>query len=304
MTRNIRQLALALTVCALMILVGGVASASPGSSEMGSHTGMHATTTTSVGGAMPPAPGPGWCWDDDSHCWLPPTTTTLPGTTPTTTGAVPPCPGPGYRWDEAGRRWCAPTTVTTGPGSPSVPSTDHAAHFSDVPMGCWYEAAVTDLAGRGVIGGFADGTFRADLPISRAQFAAMMGRMLGVQPGGQAPFADVRGTWAEGWIAAMAQGGIMQGYPDGTFGPDRQITRAQCAAFVARALGLADDWTDAVQFPDLAGTWACGYVHQLWRQGIVSGYADGMFGPDDHISRAQAAAMLWRCSSLPAFAAR
>jgi S-layer homology domain len=267
MTRKIKALVLALTVCALMILVGGVATAYPGSSGMGSGMMWGSTTTSSTQGATPPAPSPGWCWDNNSYRWVPPTT-------------------------------------TTRTGSPSAPPTDRAGHFSDIPMGCWYDAAVTGLAGRGVIGGFADGTFRGDLSISRAQFAAMLGRMLGVQPGGRAQFSDVTDTWAEGWIAALAQGGIMQGYPDGTFGPNRQITRAQCAAFVARALGLPDDWTDTVQFRDLAGNWACGYVHQLWRQGIVSGYANGMFGPDDQISRAQAAAMLWRCSSLPAFAAR
>lgn len=260
MTPKIRALVLALAVCALMILVGGVATAYPGSSGMGSGMMWGSTNTSSTQGATPPAPSPGWCWDNDSYRWVPPTT-------------------------------------TTGTGSPSTPPTERAAHFSDIPMGCWYDAAVTDLSGRGVIGGFADGTFRGDLPISRAQFAAMLGRMLGVQPGGRAQFSDVTGNWAEGWIAVLAQGGIMQGYPDGTFGPDRQITRAQCAAFVARALGLSDDWTDTVQFPDLSGTWACGYVHQLWRQGIVSGYGNGMFGPDDQISRAQAAAMLWRCGN-------
>ncbi len=314
MNRKRRALVLVLAVVGLLALAGGVASAYPHSSGMG-HDMMGSSTTTPSGGPTSPAPGPGWCWDDRSGAWVPPTTTTNPGTTPTTVSTIPPSPGPGWCWDDAAHRWYQPATVTTfptvttPPGAPSTPPPGDApagspGDFTDVPMGCWYGPAVTDLAGRGVIGGFADGTFRGDLSISRAQFAAMMGRMMGVQPGGQAPFPDVRGTWAEGWIAAMSQRGIMQGYPDGTFGPDQLITRAQCAAFVARALGLPDDWTGPVQFPDLAGTWACGYIHQLWQQGIVSGYRSGMFGPDDEVSRAQAAAMLWRCGGLAPFAAR
>ena len=46
-----------------------------------------------------------------------------------------------------------------------------------------------------------------------------------------ASFHDVRGTWAEGWIAALASQGVMQGYANGTFGPDDHITRGQAAAF-------------------------------------------------------------------------
>ena len=246
----------ALTVA--FVLTAGPAFAQMGSGGWGWGPGGTVTTSVPFGGSVPTSPGPGWCWDATDWRWTPPTTSTaLP--TPANT-----------------------TTPTTSPW------------FSDVPNGCWYGPAVSTLAQQGVIGGFPDGTFRADLNITRAQFAAMLGRMLDVQADGTATFPDVRGHWAEGWIATLAERGIMQGKADGTFAPDELITRAQACAFIARALGFPDDWDRPVQFPDTAGQWACGYIHQLWAQGIVSGYGNGMFGVYDQITRAQAATMLWR----------
>lgn len=277
-----------------MALTTGPALAYMGPGDCGGGPGTTVTTVQH----RPSSPGPGWCWDEANQRWNPPTTsTTLPsgGTT-----IVPPSPGLGWCWDEANHRWNPPTTTTlpgtTAPGGPanSAPPAG-SPRFSDVPHGCWYGRAVDDLVQRGVIGGYPDGTFRADADITRAQFAAMLGRMLDLQADGTATFPDVRGHWAEGWIAAMNQRGIMQGRADGTFGPDDLITRSQACAFVARALGLPDDWNQPIEFDDAAGQWACGYIHQLWSRGIVSGYGNGAFGVYDEITRAQAAAMLWRC---------
>lgn len=186
--------------------------------------------------------------------------------------------------------YCAPPTTTGG-----TTTTWRGTCFRDMPGGCWYASAVTGLTQRGIIGGYADGTFRADQTITRAQYAAMLGRMLGVSSGGTARFSDVRGTWAEGWIAALSQRGIMTGYPNGTFHPNDQITRGQACAFIARALHLPNTWDGTVHFPDLNGQWMCGYAQQLWSRGIISGTTDGMFGPYGHITRAQAAVMMWRC---------
>jgi S-layer homology domain len=290
-----KAISLALGVGVIVLLLPAVAGAY-GMGMMNPGWGQATVSSTQ-------SPGYGWCWDPTNSRWLPPTTTTSAGT-PTTTPVVPPSPGVGWCWDAAGWRWTPPTTGTPIPsptsGSPTTgaPISPTASWFRDVPAGCWYGGAVSDLAQRGIVGGYDDGTFRADLTITRGQFASMLGRMLGVQAGGSASFPDVRGTSVEGYVAALAQRGVMQGYADGSFGPNDRITRAQAAAFVGRAFGLPNTWTETVQFSDLTGQWACGYIHQLWRQGVISGYGNGTYGPNDPITRAQAAAMLWRCGSL------
>ncbi|TDA68878.1 MAG: S-layer homology domain-containing protein [Clostridia bacterium] len=92
--------------------------------------------------------------------------------------------------------------------------------------------------------------------------------------------------------------GLVQGYPDGTWGLDKNITRAEFAAIVCRALGLesaAQSAKGATQFSDVpADHWASGYINLATGNGILKGYPDGTFKPDANVNYAEAVTMLVR----------
>lgn len=110
--------------------------------------------------------------------------------------------------------------------------------FSDVPSGQWYTAAVSTLSAMGVLSGYPDGTFRPDDPITRAELASVCVRFFAAPPSGlENPFSDIAGHWAQNAITAAARLGIVSGYPDGTFQPENQITRAETIQMVNNVLG-------------------------------------------------------------------
>ncbi|MBZ4647005.1 MAG: S-layer protein, partial [Clostridia bacterium] len=117
-----------------------------------------------------------------------------------------------------------------------------AAVPSDV-KGTSYETAVARLSALGVITGYADGTFKPDNTITRAEFAAVVVRALGYETaaktaGGATKFSDVAaGHWASGYINLAASLGVINGMPDGTFAPDANVTYDQAVTMIVRALG-------------------------------------------------------------------
>src|SRR5665811_2102179 len=172
--------------------------------------------------------------------------------------------------------------------------------FSDT-TGQWYEDMANHMASAGFMQGYTDGRFGGLDQMNRAQFAAVMARMLGVSPVGTSGFSDMHGMWAEGAVAAMAKDGIIMGHSDGTFGPYEPITRAQMATMMDRArsyLGLSSSSVPMSELyqrlHDVDGTWAVNSINHMYSLGIVQGDTAGYFHPDSATNRAQAAAMLWR----------
>ena len=112
-------------------------------------------------------------------------------------------------------------------------------NFSDVSADKWYNNAVSTLSRMGVIGGYADGTFRPDAPISRAEFAKIAVSF--TQNNGSAVynyFTDVKTTdWFAPYVTAAKDAGLIEGYSDGSFKPESKITRAEACAIVNRTLG-------------------------------------------------------------------
>ncbi|MGI8314334.1 S-layer homology domain-containing protein [Halobacillus mangrovi] len=103
-------------------------------------------------------------------------------------------------------------------------------------------------------------------------------------------FPDVKGTWAEPYVNYMVEQDLMNGYPDGTFGLNNRITRAEAAAVIARELELYPQESD---FNDVSPShWAYEYIGAMEKAGILSGYKDGTFRPNAHLSREEMAALL------------
>jgi hypothetical protein len=135
-----------------------------------------------------------------------------------------------------------------------------AAAFNDVADDAWYVQEVSYLADIGIILGYEDGTFKPDKKITRAEFTVILSRFFDMNDTAPASgFEDAVGHWAESYINNAVAKGWITGYPDGTFRPDAQITRAQAATMINKMLGLTLDAIpdDAPVFTDLSEThWA------------------------------------------------
>ena len=120
-------------------------------------------------------------------------------------------------------------------------STGGAPQFKDVKAGDWYKTAVDIMARQGVIKGYEDGTFRPNQPITRREFAAIAARYAGNLDTWKT-FRDVPPTdWAYKLINRVAGAGWINGYEDGTFRPNNNITRAEVVAIVNRMLNRKAD---------------------------------------------------------------
>jgi len=106
-----------------------------------------------------------------------------------------------------------------------------------------------------------------------------------------AAFRDTQGHWASPYIAGLNERSLIGGFPDGSFQPDRPITRAEFAVVVQRALDLKP--VPGKTFKDvLAGFWAAAAIGSVSAAGLVGGFPDGSFRPNEPVTRVQALAVL------------
>ena len=130
-------------------------------------------------------------------------------------------------------------------------------NFSDVSADKWYNNAVSTLCHMGVLGGYSDGTFRPNAPITRAEFAKIAVSFS--QANGSAVysyFTDVKTTdWFAPYVTAAKDSSLIEGYSDGSFKPENRITRAEACTIVNRVLGRKPSKnhmkiSDRIDWPD------------------------------------------------------
>ncbi|MFZ3171031.1 MAG: S-layer homology domain-containing protein [Carboxydocellales bacterium] len=109
------------------------------------------------------------------------------------------------------------------------------------------------------------------------------------------PFKDTKGHWALDSILYLRAKGVISGFEDGTFRPNGQVTRAQLAAMLIRAKGTTPDSEVKQEFRDVPPQhWAFREITAAKAEGIISGYPDGTFAPNQPVTREQIAAMIVR----------
>ena len=96
--------------------------------------------------------------------------------------------------------------------------------------------------------------------------------------------SDVVGRDCEAAVAVLTDLGVVSGYKDGTYKPEGIVTRAEMATLIVKALGLEGYATGTSRFSDMSGNWADGYVAYANTLGILSGYADGTFRPNQTVT--------------------
>ena len=141
------------------------------------------------------------------------------------------------------------------------------------------------------IAGYPDGTVAPNRPITRAEVAAIFYRIL--RDDGReeiwttkCSYSDVPAqSWYTSQVATLTNGGILAGYKDGTFRPQQYITRAEFATIAALFFHAPEVEDDA--FTDISDSWARDYINRAAKLGLISGYKDGTFRPQNQITRAE-----------------
>jgi len=111
------------------------------------------------------------------------------------------------------------------------------------------------------------------------------------------PFSDIRGIEQEEYIRHLHDAGIVNGKPGGIFDPDSTITRAEFASMIVRVLNLKNTGAEPQKFLDIENSWAKNDIIIAAQHGIVSGYGDGNFGPNDPIKTAEVCSILYKSFS-------
>jgi len=122
-------------------------------------------------------------------------------------------------------------------------SPDTRLPFKDVSAKDWFAEGVRAAVAAGYVGGYPDGTFRPQQTVNRQEAAGFLARLLKLESVAGLRFTDAWKIdgWARPAVAALVEKGVMSGYPDGSFGPKRTITRAEAAVVVNSARGLSAD---------------------------------------------------------------
>ncbi len=159
--------------------------------------------------------------------------------------------------------------------------------------GHWAEAAIRELVDMEVIKGYADGTFKPDQNITRAEFTVVLVKALNISSSTPKTFDDISTHWGRDYIAIAAGNGIINGYNSKTFGPNDPINREQMAVIIAKAAKL-DTAVEGKTFADDGNisVWAKEFVNSAAANDIINGYADNTFRPKARASRAEALSVI------------
>ncbi|WEK54740.1 MAG: S-layer homology domain-containing protein [Candidatus Cohnella colombiensis] len=182
----------------------------------------------------------------------------------------------------------------------------HPITFKDVENH-WAKDAVNEMGSRMVINGTAIDLFSPDRDITRAEFAAIVVRSLGLRlENGESSFKDVKSTdWYSSAIQTAYSYGLIRGYEDGTFRPLNSITREEAMVIIAKAMKLTglkeklsvqatgqliDTYKDAEE----VSTWALSSIADALKAGIMTGRGQATLAPKATITRAEVAIIVQR----------
>ena len=164
------------------------------------------------------------------------------------------------------------------------------------------QAALNQVVDWGVMRGDIAGNLNENNDITRAEFATMINRAFGYTRTGEIPFTDVENTdWYADDVSIAYQIGYMQGTSASLFSPMASITREEAAVILARVLAMQPEVGENTQFSDSRsmGNWSRGYITAIADAGVMNGYPDGRFGPQDNLTRGQAALLLTNALGTP-----
>lgn len=173
---------------------------------------------------------------------------------------------------------------------------EYSKSFADM-NGHWAQAAVKELAAKHVVEGTTDSTFSPEQRLTRAQFAAMLVRALGIEDQGSVSFKDVdQNAWYASAISSAYHNGLVKGKTESTFAPLETITREEMAVMIVRAYKLnnaetsvPNDVTATYSDEQQISAWALEQVLAATSLGLMNGQSKNTFVPRKDTSRAESA---------------
>lgn len=164
--------------------------------------------------------------------------------------------------------------------------------------GHWANKEIQDFVSKGYLKGYPDGTFKPDNSITRAEFVRIANNYFGFKNKGNENFSDVNSSdWFYNDICIAKEEGYIDGYDDGTFKPDKNITREEAAKIIVSIQGKVDVNIDKINnFPDgyMVSDWSKKYVEGAIEAGYIKGDDKGKINPLSHITRAESVSMISR----------
>ena len=205
-----------------------------------------------------------------------------------------PTPTPGGGNGNGSGNWTPGVIVPPNSNTNKVKFTDIAGH--------WAENEIRELAKEGIINGRSETEFVPEDTMTRAEYAALIRRAIGLNPsiysGG---FNDVEGNaWYANEIQAIVNAGIMSGDADGSFRPNAPISREEMAKVIVNAYlaksGAADVTAAEISFTDSGeiAPWAQEYIGKAATLGLINGMGDGSYAPKGNMTRAQGSVVIYR----------
>lgn len=172
------------------------------------------------------------------------------------------------------------------------------ATYTDVAEDSAYSVAVESLSKLGIVTGYEDGTYGPEKAVTRAEMAALIARIQGYEDVAKAQtntaFTDVPSTyWASGYVAYASNQKIVNGYGDGTFGPDDSVKYEQAVTMIMRTLGYE-------YYASTNGGYPTGYLAAAQRYGLTKGVSNAVAGTD--ANRGTIAQLLYNAIDTPIMA--
>ncbi|MZQ74579.1 MAG: hypothetical protein GT589_00275 [Peptoclostridium sp.] len=161
----------------------------------------------------------------------------------------------------------------------------------------WAKKSIGSMASKDVVRGYADGTFKPENSVTRAEFAKLVVTAMELDTESyEGGFGDLDGHWAADYVQTAKNSGIINGYADGTFKPDGEITRAEMAAMLSRAVAGKAGSVNLTQFADShkIPAWASKGVEGAVAAELMKGDTNGKFNPEKLTTRAESATVVYR----------
>lgn len=169
--------------------------------------------------------------------------------------------------------------------------TSFADSFTDTSKH-WSRFYVERLSEEGVISGYGEGEFKPDNSITREEVSTILSKYIGAGKGSKS-FKDIEGRWSQDYITGLLDKGLISGYPDGTFKPTNNITRAEFATMICNYLEQNNklEKKNDIILTDIGG-WAADSIRKVVESGYMSGYENGLFKPNNYITRAEVSTVI------------
>jgi N-acetylmuramoyl-L-alanine amidase len=153
----------------------------------------------------------------------------------------------------------------------------------------WAKDYITSAFEKGLVSGYGNGVFKPDNSITRAEFIQILYNVFGNGENGDISFSDVsENEWYYECVKWGVASGLISGYTDNTFGPNKEISREEAAAILSRCESISDGENN-IEFKDASdiSEWAKNSVNEISKTGIMQGDDNGYFNPKKSLTRAE-----------------